>query len=504
MKFLYTLWLTFAFVNSSFSQTDGNSLFDDSFLHEIRFESVDTNLFLTTEDYQRLKMTVDGNAVDSIGFKKKGNISGYSNPNKLGIKIKTNKYVAGKEYDGIKEFTLHMNYQDPTMMREKLTYDICSEMGLFSLRAAFAKVYINDNYWGLYTLIEGKDEMYKQVFDNKDMDAIESLDFGSMCYISANPNDYDYTANGGNPTYELSNGNAQTAWSRFSIMIDKANNTPNNQYIDTVSTYLNLKHFFSYQAINVYLMNFDSYIGFLGNQIYVYDTTARLWQVTPWDFNASFGLWNTNNFSPSNYPMIPEVISSGCIASKINSFPQLKTYYLDAMCHLNNTVGDTLTYFNKIDQWKNQIQQAVYEDTRKHVTNADFDLGTEYGYHSLFGDNQPALKTLITERLAVVKQGLINENYVCTATANSDELVVENSINIYPNPSNNLIRIKLNDTGDKLDQMSILDVTGQVIIQLKDVSKEINIEELPIGLYYIHILNGKDLYIGKFVKINAN
>ena len=86
------------------------------------------------------------------------------------------------DYDGIKEFTLHMNFQDPTMLREKLTYDICEEMGLFSLRTAFAKVYINNVYWGLYTLVEGKDEMYKHQFGNRSSDAIESLDFGDMCY----------------------------------------------------------------------------------------------------------------------------------------------------------------------------------------------------------------------------------------------------------------------------------------------------------------------------------
>ncbi|PJA09985.1 MAG: hypothetical protein COX70_00205 [Flavobacteriales bacterium CG_4_10_14_0_2_um_filter_32_8] len=42
-----------------------------------------------------------------------------------------------------------MNFEDPTLMREKLTYDICNEMGLFSLRTAFTKVYINNVYWGV-------------------------------------------------------------------------------------------------------------------------------------------------------------------------------------------------------------------------------------------------------------------------------------------------------------------------------------------------------------------
>lgn len=169
----------------------GNNIFDDSFLHEIRFENADTANWIATKDYQMLDVIIDGNTVDSVGFKRKGNISQYPSTNKYGIKVKSNKYVRGKYYDGIKEFTLHMNYQDPTMMREKLTYDICDELGLFSLRTAFAKVYINNVYWGLYTIVEGKDEMYKHIFGDRSSNAIESLDFGSMCYIGNNVADYD-------------------------------------------------------------------------------------------------------------------------------------------------------------------------------------------------------------------------------------------------------------------------------------------------------------------------
>ena len=275
-KLILIFTLALATLTTSAQNLDGENLFDDSFLHEIRFELTDTNHFITTKEYQQVKMILDDSLVDSIGFKRKGNISGYLDPNKLAIKIKTNKYVDGKEYDDLKEFTLHMNFQDPTMMREKLTYDICKEMDLFSLRTAFAKVFINDKYWGIYTIVEGKDEMYKQVFDNRDMDAIESLDFGKMCYISENSNEYDSDNNGGIPTYKHENGDPLTAWPRFAKMIDKANNTSINQYLDTVSKYLNLKDFFKYQAINVYLMNMDSYISFRGNQIYVYNEIPKI------------------------------------------------------------------------------------------------------------------------------------------------------------------------------------------------------------------------------------
>jgi hypothetical protein len=481
--------------------TNGDNLFDDNYLHEFRFESADTNLFISTKDYQQLKMIVDGNIIDSVGMKRKGNISAYYNPNKLAIKIKTNKYVSGKKYDGIKEFTLHMNYQDPTMLREKLTYDICNEMGLFSLRTAFAKVYINNNYWGLYTIVEGKDEMYKQKFDNRKMDAIESLDFGDMCFISNNPSDYDFESNGGNPTYILENGDETTAWPRFSTMIDKANNTPDDQYLQTASTYLNLEDFFKYQAINVYLMNMDSYISFRGNQIYFYDETVNIWQIMPWDFNASFGMWNTTNYQPLSYPMIPDVIENGCIAGKLNNIPTLKNYYLDAMCQLHNSIGDTTNYFAKIDNWANQIRQAVYNDNRKHISNNDFENGIAYGYHNLFGENQPALKTFLAARLEVVKQGFINEGYSCDPTQSIEHIENIHTFNIFPNPTSDFINFDIKQDLQSAYELKILNSMGQVVLNKSVSENKQNIQNLNTGIYLVILTEqtGK-IYRSKFIK----
>ncbi len=496
-RVILTLGITISVLMGYSQNTNGDNLFDDSFLHEIRFEQADTAKFIETKKYQQLKMLVDGNLVDSVGLKRKGNISQYSNPNKKAIKVKTNKYVKGKKYDGIKEFTLHMNFQDPTMMREKLTYDLCAQMGLFSLRTAFAKVYINDVYWGLYTIVEGKDEMYKRVFDNRDIDAIESLDMGDMCYISDNPSEYDYENNSsGMPYYQLENGNEATAWVRFAKMIDKANNTLNSMYMDTVSKYLNIKDFFKYQAINVYLMNMDSYIDFRGNQIYVYDTTQNIWQVTPWDFNASFGLWNTNNYTPSDYPMIPNTIANGCIAGKLNEIPELKTYYLDAMCQLNDIVGNTSEYFAKIDSWKSQIQQAVYEDTRKHISNEDFDNSLEYGFLNLFGENIPALKTFINKRVEVVTQGLQNENYTCTTGI---ENINYSDVNIYPNPASDIIYINTPNADNQSYNIKIVNALGQVFYTSFN-QKSVDISSFKSGIYLV-IIKGKNINsIHKIIK----
>ncbi|MEM7037804.1 MAG: CotH kinase family protein, partial [Bacteroidota bacterium] len=420
--------------------------------------------------------------------------------NKYPLKIKTNKYVAGKKYDGIKEFTLHMNFHDPTMLREKLNYEICADLGLYSLRTAFAKVYINNIYWGLFTIVEGKDEMYKQVFDHRDMDAVQSLDFGSMCYISNNPADYDYHQNGGNPRYELENGSDATAWPRFVQLIDLANNTSTAQYMSTVEPYFNLRDFFTYQAANVYLMNFDSYIGFLGNQIYVFDTLTNRWEVTPWDFNASFGLWDTNNSSPTTYPLFPSRITSGCVAEKMNDIPQLRTWYLDAMCTMMNTLCDTVTMNDRIDELAAQIRQAVYDDTRKVITNQDFENGLGYGYYQLFWDNQPALKSFMAERYQVISQGLIAENYNCPLVSAAEPTHLPQQLTVYPNPASTQFAFELPAQETGAVQVRIFNTKGQVVHTESSAAHRIDVETLPAGIYFLQVQGENGNYQGKFLK----
>ena len=463
----------------------GESLFDDSFLHEIRFIGMDTTIIDGQKIYQMASMLVDGVSIDSIGVKDKGNISNNVPNKKLPLKIKTNKYVSGKKYDGIKEFTLHNNYQDPSMMREKLTYDLARQLGLYSLRTAFAKVYINDSYWGLYTIVEGKDEFYKQQFDHRDADAIESIDLGNMCYISDNPDDYNYDVSG-LPNYILENGQSSSAFQRFAKMIDKANNTPDADYFSEVSNYLNLEDFFKYQASNVYLMNFDSYIGFRGNQIYMYDTIANIWQVIPWDFNASLNLWDDGGgIQYANaYPIFPDKITNGCIAGKLNTVPELKNFYLNSMCDLVNNYAEPTTINSKIDFFKNQIESAVYSDWRKVYSNQEFDETTGYGKFIIDFNEFEGLKTFFEERHELVKQSLLDEGFTCTSTSVVSNIKKELNLEFFPNPSTGFLNLKQDY---RVQQISIYNLQGRELRQINEPDFPVVINDLEIGMYLISV-----------------
>ncbi len=82
---------------------------------------------------------------------------------KIGLKIKFNWSVPGQEFLGLKRLTLNNMMQDPSMVRDVLSYQLFTDMGLVAPRTGFARVYINSgsgfSYKGLYLNLESYDEI---------------------------------------------------------------------------------------------------------------------------------------------------------------------------------------------------------------------------------------------------------------------------------------------------------------------------------------------------------
>lgn len=82
---------------------------------------------------------------------------------KIGLKVKFNWSVPGQEFLGLKRLTLNNMMQDPSMVRDALSYRLFKEMGLIAPRTGFAKVYIDSgsgfDYQGLYLNLESYDEI---------------------------------------------------------------------------------------------------------------------------------------------------------------------------------------------------------------------------------------------------------------------------------------------------------------------------------------------------------
>ena len=76
---------------------------------------------------------------------------------KPGLRIDFNRYIAGQEFLGLSSLVLDNVLKDPAVIRERTSMAFIDRMGQPAPRESFGRLYINNSYSGVYTLVEPVD-----------------------------------------------------------------------------------------------------------------------------------------------------------------------------------------------------------------------------------------------------------------------------------------------------------------------------------------------------------
>ena len=83
-----------------------------------------------------------------------------------------------------------------------------------------------------------------------------------------------------------------------------------------------------------------------------------------------------------------------------------------------------------------------------------------------------------------------------------------NEINIFPNPVKAVINFEFESVNTSKVHFQILDIMGKILVdESKEISKgnitsQIDVKELPEGIYYLKVFTSDSIYKGKFLKLN--
>ncbi|MFT4534687.1 MAG: spore coat protein H [Saprospiraceae bacterium] len=293
MKILFTILLVFITTVYIFCQ--GKLIFDDSYVHEIRITSDNENDFwniLSTDylenypfvPYQMASVEMDGELLDSIGVRQKGFASHFSAVgNKKSIKLDFNQFVRGKEYDGLKKINLNNGAGDPSIQRDKLCYDIMNRAGVSSPRTSYSRVFIDDEYWGLYLVVEQIDKTFiKDNFDNSDGNLLKNNGISELSWMGADTVAYQ-------GVFELKTDYKEGAWDDFVGFMDVINETNDNEFEASIGTVFNVERYLKTLTVDVVTSNWDSYL-LHGRNFYLYqDRLSERYDWIPWDYNYAMG-----------------------------------------------------------------------------------------------------------------------------------------------------------------------------------------------------------------------
>ena len=119
----------------------------------------------TDEEYRSCNITINGTTYYNVGIRPKGNtsltnVASDDTTDRYSFKIKFNEYIDGQTFNGMKSIVLNNIIQDNTYMKEYITYDLFSSMGIATPEMSYSNITINNELWGLYLAIEVIDERY--------------------------------------------------------------------------------------------------------------------------------------------------------------------------------------------------------------------------------------------------------------------------------------------------------------------------------------------------------
>lgn len=279
----------------------GQDLYDISKIQEVKIYLDDPywqnklNAYKKQGGEKRLigKVEVNGVMYDSVGVRYKGNSSYFntkkSGSTKLPFNIKINHIDKKQKLTGgFTTLKLSNVFRDPSFLREVMSYEIASNY-FPAPRANFAKVYINDEYLGLYNSSESVDKKFlKAHFGDKNgvffkCDPIWKATQISDCpinekatlkYLGDDPNCYKNS-------YEIK---SDTGWATLMNFTRELAQNP-----DQIEKWLDVDQALWMLAFNAVLVNLDSYTGRLAHNYYIYQDTNGRFHPIIWDMNMSFG-----------------------------------------------------------------------------------------------------------------------------------------------------------------------------------------------------------------------
>jgi spore coat protein H len=131
--------------------------------------------FKSNYAYFSARVSINGEDLGEVGLRKKGLI-GSSSTQRPSLKIKFNHSKKRRKYLGLERLTLNNNIQDPSLVKQYLSYKLFRKAGLAAPRCNFARVHVNGQYLGVYTNVESiRKSFLKRAFNDSDGDLYEGM-----------------------------------------------------------------------------------------------------------------------------------------------------------------------------------------------------------------------------------------------------------------------------------------------------------------------------------------
>jgi hypothetical protein len=95
-------------------------------------------------------------------------------------------------------------------------------------------------------------------------------------------------------------------------------------------------------------------------------------------------------------------------------------------------------------------------------------------------------------------QSPVNIGEVCEATAGLNDNILT-SISLYPNPTSNTLTLA-NAESLSIEKLTVTDLTGKTVLTQNSNASQIDVQQLPVGMYFLNVSASEGVQHLKFIK----
>lgn len=273
-----------------------------------------------------------------------------------------------KKFLGSHQIHLNAEHKDPSMIRNKLSFDFFSEIGVLAPQSRHVFLTLNGKEEGVYLEIESVDENFIKR---------RNLPTGSIFYAVDGDANFSLMSDLDKETkkslklgYEAKWKGSRAADFHLQELIYKINTIPPAEFEKEISKYVNVEKYLRWVAGIIFTSNYD---GFVHNYALYRNGETGLFEVIPWDYDATWGRDVNGKVMEANYVPITGFNTLTARLLDVERFRKQYRMLLEEMMNYQFTHDFMMPRVEKLLQ---SIRPFVLEDPykRDHIDQFDGEL----------------------------------------------------------------------------------------------------------------------------------
>ena len=318
------------------------------------------------DDERHATLTYDGVVIPEVGVHPSGESSRFPGNQKQSIRVKFDAFPTTGKFAGLSEINIKGEYDDHSMMRERLAYFVFRSV-MPTPQAAAVRLTVNGQLRGLYTI--------REVWDAASIKNHFTEPLGPLYRIRGFNGEDPYLYKGPDATaymphpWEAHIDHPSRGDDVIGSFLNVVNNTP--AMLDQVA---DVEDLLDYLGVAATVMITDGFVGDTGvaDHFQYFDPQSGKFFILPWDPDNSFA---SQNEMPNR--SITKNFGLNKLAILFRDTADLKTRYKAKIASIMAAMPAAMVQA-QADHIYQQIQQAAYEDPFKAFTNSDFDWSLGY------------------------------------------------------------------------------------------------------------------------------